>query len=268
MTDTTTQEVIAPGQQVAPAAPAAPLPATQQETPGNDLATFMAATKDMDMAKLEKFMELRDRENANRARAAYYRDFAPMKAELPLVIKKHHNTQTSSNYAKLEDINQQVDPVLGKYGFGTSSKVMTQDNEGVRVSVRLHHKDGHFEETEVYMPLDDKGIAGKTNKTGPHAVASSITYARRVGLAALLGVSTGDDQDGNSASGLYITEEQAAEINTRISAPGHNKENFLQYLGVDSVERIRRSDHDKAIKSIEAREEKIKLAASNKSNKA
>src|SRR4051794_37472566 len=99
--------------------------------------------------------------------------------------------------AKLEDINQKIDPILAEFGFATSHKVVAQTEKQVAVSVELWHRAGHGESTTLSMPIDDCSSGGKVNKTQPHAISSTITYLRRVGECALLNISTGDDTDGN-----------------------------------------------------------------------
>ena len=88
-----------------------------------------------------------------------------MKPKLPMVIKTHENNQTNSNYAKLEDINQQIDPTLAEFGFGTSSKVTAQTDKDVTMLLEVRHRGGHTETMSLTMPIDDAGAKGNVNKT-------------------------------------------------------------------------------------------------------
>lgn len=146
---------------------------------------------------IERLVALQERTDATAAQKMFAADYVQMKASLPRVIRLKENFQTKSNYAPLEDVNTAIDPILKQYGFGTATKVVRQDAEGIAVRAELWHSGGHVEGTEVTMPLDRAGIEGKVNKTGPWATSSSITYAKRVAVCALLNVSTGDDMDGN-----------------------------------------------------------------------
>lgn len=220
-----------------------------------------ARDPNMSVEKLEKLISLQERVLDREAQLSFNRDFVPMKEKLPLVVKAHYNHQTKSNYAKLEDINKVIDPILSQYGFGTSARVISQDDSGVSVEVCLKHKDGHSESNVVFMPLDNKGIAGSVNKTMPHAVASSVTYARRVGLCALLGISTGDDTDGNDEQ--FVTTEQAIEIDVAIKEAGIDRDKLLQWARAEEPRKILAKNYKKVMQVIEQRKaEKGKQDAS------
>lgn len=164
----------------------------------------IATNQGADIEKLEKLMQLQERWEANEARRAFSADFVSMKPHLPRVIRTKNNTETKSKYAPIEDINAAIDPILQQYGFSTATKVVGQDEKSVTVKAELWHRGGHVEETQISMPLDLAGFKGTVNKTGPHALSSSVTYGRRVALCALLNISTGDDTDGNAGTGTSV----------------------------------------------------------------
>jgi hypothetical protein len=168
----------------------------------------MAKNPEVDITKIEKLMDLHERLMKAEAKKAYARDFVVMKEHLPRVIKTKENTHTKSRYAPLEDINLAIDPILSKYGFGTQTKVLEQTDADVTVEATLLHREGHSESNIIKMPLDNKGSSGTVNKTMPHATGSSVTYAKRVAICALLNISTGDDLDGNP-NVTVSAEEQA-----------------------------------------------------------
>lgn len=157
-----------------------------------------AVNPQVDIVKLEKLMELQERYLNREAATAYARDYALMRSELPKVIRNTWNEQTKKNYAELGDINEQIDPILSKYGFGSSTKIVSQTATHITVRAILLHKGGHSDSNDITMPLDDAGMNGTKNKTTVQAIASSTMYARRVATCALLNISTGDDKDGNA----------------------------------------------------------------------
>lgn len=213
-----------------------------------------ASNPDVDVDKMEKLMDMHERILNRSAKESYSRDYVEMKPNLPMVLKTHDNTQTSSKYAKLEDINKVIDPILSKYGFGTQTKVTAQTEAGITLEATLLHKGGHSESNIVFIPMDDKGIKGTINKTGPHAVSSSITYAKRIALCALLNISTGDDVDCNIKEDIgFITLEQAVEIDELIKEVGANKEKFLAYVDALSVQEIPARNYAKAINMLKAK---------------
>lgn len=234
--------------------------ALQNNTPPAEQGGFMGmmerlAMSNIDVAKLEKMMDLHermlDREKAN----AFAADYVQMKPNLPKVLRSKKNTQTNSNYAPLEDINEQVDPVLSDYGFGTSTRVTAQTETSVTVEAILWHREGHKESTIITMPLDNVGAKGTVNKTNVHATASSITYAKRVAICALLNISTGDDKDGNEVGGVVDTA-QAAEVDTLLRDTKSDRAAFLKYFKIDDVREMKAKDYPNAIKMLKAKEKK------------
>lgn len=212
-----------------------PLTAIQGEPSLMNLIANMATDSGADVAKLEKLIELQNSVLDREAKKEFARDFIKMKPRLPRVISLHKNTQTSSMYAKLEDINRIIDPILAEFNFATQHKIVAQTEKLVTVRVELWHVSGHIESTDLSMPLDDAGLAGKTNKTAVHAIASTIMYLRRVGECALLNISTGQDTDGNTTKGP-ITMEAAALFDTRLrSVSDKALPNFLKWAGFESI---------------------------------
>jgi len=184
----------------------------QPADPMLQLIDKLASNPEVDIAKMQAIVEMRNQEIARQSAKAFAADYVLMKAELPLVIKDKNNAQTKSKYAALENINMQIDPVLQKYGFATSTPIKAQTETHVTVQAILRHREGHFETTEITLPIDDKGMAGSVNKTRVHGISSSITYAKRVAVCALLNISTGDDNDGNKPQDDAATFDQKAAI--------------------------------------------------------
>lgn len=168
-----------------------------------------ASDPNTDIDKFERLIALQEKVLASRALAAYNEAYVRLKPHLPLIIKDNYNTQTKSNYAKIETINKVVEPILGQYGFAVSFETIAQDKDGITIKAILRHEGGHCTETPVWMPYDTKGMAGSVNKTMPHGISSSIMYCRRVGLCMLLNISTGDDKDGNTDADPAKTQNAA-----------------------------------------------------------
>jgi hypothetical protein len=220
---------------------------------------ILKAGETMDPARLGQLMDLQERILNREAKQAFNADYVRMKPHLPRVIRTKDNTQTKSKYAPLEDINDSVDPVLSEYGFATSTKILSQTAESVTVEAELLHSGGHVERTQITMPLDNKGPQGTVNKTGPHATASSITYAKRVAICALLNISTGDDKDGNSDQ-ESIDTEQAAILDNLIAETKADKKAFLAYFKVDDIRKIKETDHQKALDMLNKKAKKAGAA--------
>lgn len=230
----------------------------------------LAADPSIDLSRLDKLMDFKERVEAGEAKKAFAVDFALMKPNLPRVKESGYNNQTNSRYAFLDDINKTIDPVLGQYGFATSTKIISQTADSVTVRAELWHKSGHVEETTLTMPLDNKGPSGTVNKTLPHATKSSITYAKGAAICALLNISTGDDNDGNGDV-VYITIEQAAEIDRRVRALGEEYyKRFMEWLnkhGTKTIQEINAQDHKKIVTTVATAENEAKKLSEKKVQK-
>lgn len=232
----------------------------------------LAADPSIDIGRLDKLMDFKERMEASEAKKLFAIDFARMKPHLPKVAEKGFNTQTKSAYAFLDDINQTIDPVLGEYGFATSTKIVSQTADSVTVKAELWHKAGHMEETTLTMPIDNKGSGGTVNKTIPHAIKSTVTYLKGATICALLNISTGkeDDKDGNVDTDS-ITMEQAADIDMRVRALGDEyMKRFMDWINkynTKTIPEIKVSDYKRIITAIVTAENEAKKAAGKKVQK-
>lgn len=166
---------------------------------GNDVITsaILQAAERGNVDVLEGLIRMRNAEKDRIARLEFTKDFVKMKPKLKTIIKSHENPHTKSTYAKLEDINKEIDPILGDHNFATRHKIINQTETSVTIRAELLHSHGHSEYSDLTMPLDNVGSKGASNKTNIQAISSTVSYLRRVALCALLNISTGDDIDGN-----------------------------------------------------------------------
>jgi hypothetical protein len=175
-----------------------------------------ASDPNTDVEKLERLAALYERIMAQNAKAAYTAALAEMQPGLPVIIQrgeiKHgENKPVLSTYAKWEDINEAIRPVLHVHGFALSFRT-GQEGDRVKITAVLSHRDGHSEETTLSLPIDASGA--KNNVQG---VGSSTSYGKRYTACALLNITTrGEDDDGNrgGARGQSAAAEAAtAAIN-------------------------------------------------------
>ena len=84
-------------------------------------------------------------------RSHFTADMALMQGEMPRVFKlaSGHNT----TYARLEDINDAVRPVLQKFGFAVTFNIEQPDLKSVRVTAILSHREGHTQTSSVAIAL-------------------------------------------------------------------------------------------------------------------
>ncbi len=112
--------------------------------------------------------------------------------ELQNVAKTASNPYFKSKYAPLDAIVDATRPVLLKHGLAISQTPLYMEGSA-GVETTILHSAGYSTTTTLLLPLKDQS---------PQGVGGAITYARRYALAAVLGLATEEDDDGNVSSGL------------------------------------------------------------------
>ena len=108
------------------------------------------------------------------------------------LVKSASNPHFKSRYLPLDGLVEAVAPALFKEGILLMQGANPEDDNGVTLITRLiHAPSGQYVQNTVRVPMD-KGTA--------QGAGSAITYARRYGLQALLGLVAEEDDDGNAAS--------------------------------------------------------------------
>jgi hypothetical protein len=178
-----------------------PLPEPRDESAAVlSMIARAASDPSIDIDKMERLMQMQERSIARQARTAYDADMALMQPELPSIAERGDAAGRYS-FAKWEDIQAQIKPVLQKFGFALTFRTDTADK--VTVTGILSHRSGHREETSIVLPSDPSG-----NKNAVQAVASSVQYGKRYTAGALLNLTSyGEDDDGFTGGGGYDASE-------------------------------------------------------------
>lgn len=159
-----------------------------------------ASNPQVDIDKLERLLQMRERIQAQEAKAAYATALAALQPELPLIPERgsiRNNSGTvQSRYALWEDVVQAITPHLSRHGFSLSFRTSSADKSVTVIGV-LAHRGGHSEETSLTLPLDTSG-----SKSPVQTFGSSTSYGKRYTASALLNLRTGErDDDGAAADG-------------------------------------------------------------------
>ena len=217
------------------------------------LISRAAADPNVDMDKMERLLQMKERIDARSAKAAFADALSRLQPKLPIIRErggiKDRSGNVQSRYALWEDIVGVITPLLAEEGFSLSFR--TEGTEkGVTVTGVLLHRDGHSEQTSLPIPLDISG-----SKNSVQGVGSSTSYGKRYTASALLNLRTGEvDDDGKSGGGAEtLSEEQIANVQAMLTEVGGDKKRFLAYLKVDSVSDILAANYSTVIKEIEAK---------------
>ena len=125
-------------------------------------------------------------------------------SEIKGAEKKSTNPFFNSGYADLHTVIESSFPQLTKNGLS-----IIQGNDGkpgeFYVTTMLLHESGQWIKSKLKMPIE---------KATAQSIGSTITYGRRYGLSAMVGIAQYDD-DGNAASGKSLTQKHAASLNNK-----------------------------------------------------
>lgn len=203
----------------------------------------------IDIDKMERLLAMKERLDAKLAVEAYNTAFAEMQPELPEIDERGQikvNETVRSTYAKWEDINAVIKPILAKHGFGLSFRTSTKSGKA-DVTAILMHRAGHREETSIELDADTSG-----SKNGVQALGSSVSYGKRYTATAILNITTrGLDDDGKRAGdGPTISESQAADLKKLITEHGGNLNKLLTYFKIRSLDQIPAKNYEWAVAEV------------------
>lgn len=216
------------------------LPVESQAAAMMQIIARAAADPACDLDKMERLLSMKERIDKEENSRQFNADMASMQIEMPSIAERGvgHNIK----YATLEDINDVAKPVMSKYGFAVSFKVV-ETERGVRVTGILLHRSGHREETEMTFPSDITG-----SKNAVQALGSSISYAKRYIMCAMLNITTrGEDDDGFAATpDATVSPAQAAELTALLTRCKPETQNGVHNIYGD-LETLRKSDFNKVL---------------------
>ena len=127
-------------------------------------------------------------------------------SEMKGAEKKSVNPFFNSGYADLHTVIESSIPHLTKYGLS-----VIQGNEGkpgeFYVTTMLLHESGQWIKSKLKMPVE---------KATAQSIGSTITYGRRYGLSAMVGIAQYDD-DGNAVShpAKGLTQQHVKTLNNK-----------------------------------------------------
>ena len=128
-----------------------------------------------------------------------------LQGEIGKAVKDATNPFFNSNYATLEAVSDVAREPLKNNGLAVT-QIVSQDDKGSLMETVLIHTSGEWISSAV--PIIDK-------KGDMQGLGSAITYARRYGLAGILGIVQEDD-DGNGTKPPVAKQkqpEQKPELN-------------------------------------------------------
>jgi hypothetical protein len=186
-----------------------------QVAPPRDVTTMdllrIATSKEVDLDRLEKLMELHRAEQREQARRAYTEAMAAFHLDAPDLVKNKH-VQFNTSKGRMDYWHATHDEVTGKIGaalakHGLSHAWRTKQDAGmIYVTCTLTHALGHSENFELFGSPDDSGL-----KSPLQAVASTITFLQRYTLLGATGLSTSEQRDADDDAAGGSPDEPVPE---------------------------------------------------------
>lgn len=175
-----------------------------------------AADPNTDVDKLERLMGMYERIQAQAAKVAFNRALAQLQPKLPVIDErggiKNNSGEVQSTYARWEDINDAIKPLLSESGFALSFRTGVAQDGKITVTGILSHDEGHQEETTITLPHDSSG-----SKNSVQAVGSSTSYGKRYTAISLLNITSrapqDRDDDGKRGGLGAVAQNAITEIN-------------------------------------------------------
>ena len=205
----------------------------------------LAVEKGLDVAALEKLMDLQERWQAGQAKAAFDAAMAGFQANCPTMKKTRKADRY--NYAPLDEILRTIRPILEQHGLSVTFDTEIS-SEGILSAVcKVAHIQGHSETSRFTCPVDRNMKVNDSQKQG-----SANSYAKRYALKNALNlVESDEDDDGFAGGTAFIDKEQIANIEALITEIGASRAGFLKWAGVRNIANIPADKYQTCISVLE-----------------
>jgi hypothetical protein len=208
----------------------------------------------MDIDKLQRLIEMRERQEAREAEQAFNAAMALAQAEMRPVAADANNPQTKSKYASYFALDKVIRPIYTKHGFSLSfDEGDCPKPDHIRVLCYVANS-GHIRVYRRDMPADGKGAKGGDVMTKTHAAGAAATYGARYLLKGIFNIAIGEsDDDGNSASDAVSPEQAKALRNLvdEIDVVG-TEARLLKWARAETIESIAASKYSAAVANLKS----------------
>lgn len=204
------------------------------------LAMIERAARDpaVDITKIERLMEMRDRQEAKAAERAFNVSMNAAQGEMRPIGADALNPQTKSKYATYAKLDSVLRPIYTKHGFSLSfDEDESPKADHIRVLCYVSHEGGHTRTYRKDMPADGKGAKGGDVMTKTHATGAAASYGARYLLKGIFNIAVGEeDKDGNEPANVAaINEDQLGDLIELIESVGADKSAFLKFFKIDTL---------------------------------
>lgn len=209
-----------------------------------------AADPNVDAAKAQTMMNMVLQLQDRQANTLFYEALARVQTKMPRISPNgqilNKDGTVRSKFAKYEDIDLWLRPILADEGLAVSFDGGEFVNGKLLQTMEVSHCAGHKEYRKTTMPMAD--MPGSSD---PQKMGGTISYAKRYALIQFFNIITeGLDNDAQGHENDPLTAEQVGRINDLIIGSQANKEKFLGFLKVKSIENITQGQFEYAANAL------------------
>ncbi len=190
-----------------------------------DLVTH-ALEKNVPVESLERILTMRRELKEEYSKEAFFRALAGFQSKCPTIEKKKKGTV--AKYAPLEDVMEDVKPLMLEFGF---SCMVTSETFADRITAycKIIHVEGHSETVSftAHHLVQNKAISAAQLDAG------TFNFARRQAFCSAFNLVTRDeDVDGKGGS---VSTDELSMIRELLSQLDVSEEKLLTKLGVGDL---------------------------------
>lgn len=211
----------------------------------------------VDVEKMRALFELQKEILAEERKVVFMAALSRLQAKLPQITK--YGQAKNSKFAKLQDIDVVIRPLLSEEGFSLTFDEESSSEKTSTFIMTMGHEAGHRETKRLTVPIDvaSKNREGNSVRPAIQDAGSTVSYARRYLLKMHLNIIE-KDEDTDGEPRRPITEQQVTDLKIAAEQAGVNIPRFLFYMGVGDFNEILQRDWKKALTAIEAKATEVK----------
>lgn len=226
-------------------------PAPAQATTIDNAIMQVIRDSTIEPERLEKFLDLQIKMQDREAQRQLSEALAGFQGDCPQIKKTSdgHNTK----YAKLDEIDYIIRPVLKSHGLSYSFDVKPNDEVTNILITTIRHQSGASIDSSHIFPRYDKS----GNKNEAQAIKSALSYAKRAGLENALGIVTVDeDDDAKRAVDTPATQDQIDAIQSLASILKVDEKKMFAMVKVKGYSELSRLEADKLLSALKLKKAK------------
>jgi len=208
----------------------------------------IACMPDANIDALERLVALQERSETSRARQEFNAAVVRFQQAVPIIGK--NDVANGKAYARMDRIWREIRPLIRECGLAITWEDVAPDGNNIVLTGSLRHEAGHAQPIRYVMPVPAKLTTkdGRDIQNDAQAWGSATSYAKRYASCAVLGVWTGEDDDGNAAGGAEcLSQAEFDNLERAMAAAGADVEKFKDWAQIDDLHKFPRGKYAEAM---------------------